>query len=392
MKQSRMKLFDEVERIDQRPAYLTEPAYDYLNHSGREEFTQIREILEDWFSHYPASHKRELCGRFRSQETHNHYSAFFELFLHELLRKMNCEVNPHPDVGNKTDRKPDFHVKSAKGCEFYLEAVLAADESDEQSRVKEIKNSVYDDLNTMSSPDFFINIEESGCPNTKPSSEEIIAFLQEKLKKINYVKMVEIYDSKGFEGMPRWRYKHEDWIIDFFPVPKRQTRSKLGVRTIGSRFPKYATLVDDITRPRRNIVLKGERYGELGLPYVVAVNALSSSIDQTDTLNALFGSEVFEVGRSSAGLVETIKMKRLTNGALVNASGSRLEGVSAVLIAKCFLPENLPNMNEICLYHNPWSTLVYKCDLTRLRQAVPLTSGEMQFRDGENASTILGIV
>jgi hypothetical protein len=54
-------------------------------------------------------------------------SAFFELFLHELLLRLGCNVEVHPDPGTGSSRRPDFLVTDPDGQQFFLEAVLATD-------------------------------------------------------------------------------------------------------------------------------------------------------------------------------------------------------------------------------------------------------------------------
>jgi len=77
-----MKLFDEIQRNSYESAMYAEPDFIYLNRSARDEFARIRDLLEDWFGHYPIPNQQELRSNFRSDIDHQHQGAFFELFLH----------------------------------------------------------------------------------------------------------------------------------------------------------------------------------------------------------------------------------------------------------------------------------------------------------------------
>lgn len=50
--------------------------------------------------YYPGDDKNDLRARFRKRDD-NHESAFFELFLYEVVRRLglNPEVHPEPSTG-----------------------------------------------------------------------------------------------------------------------------------------------------------------------------------------------------------------------------------------------------------------------------------------------------
>jgi len=154
-----MRLFDEVERIDDSAMGFAEPEFAFLNRCSRPEWKIIREELETWFSRYPSDAQGEFLSRFRSDNNNNFRSAFFELFLHELLLNLDCSVEIHPQLGPGTTRSPDFLVQGPSRHDFYLEACLATDESDEQTGAKARMNQVYDLLNKkLNLPNFLIGM------------------------------------------------------------------------------------------------------------------------------------------------------------------------------------------------------------------------------------------
>src|SRR5213076_1299424 len=84
-----MPLFDAgINRRENRPKREAEPLFTYYNTTGRPAFATIRNVLEEWFNRYPAADQQRLAGQFRSTIDSQHQSAFFELFLYELLLRL----------------------------------------------------------------------------------------------------------------------------------------------------------------------------------------------------------------------------------------------------------------------------------------------------------------
>lgn len=172
-----MKLFDNMRRDDEDPASHSEPKSSYLNRSARPAFRAIRTVLEDWFSRYPEAHRKDFYGRLRSSDDTQHRSAFFELFLHELLVRLRCRVEIHPSVAG-TSKSPDFLVESNIGGLFYLEAVVASGESREEASTRAISSRLHDILDRLDSPNFFIGWKVRSCTLTPPAARKIKAFLK----------------------------------------------------------------------------------------------------------------------------------------------------------------------------------------------------------------------
>ena len=385
-----MKLFDEIERNDYELAQYAEPLFAYLNRTARVEFARIRRELEEWFTRYPASGQAELRARFRSDIDSQHQSAFFELFLHELLLRLGCQVTIHPTVPNVA-RTPDFLVKSPDGERFYIEATIATNESAAEAASRARMNAVYDVLNrVVDSPDFFLWIKIDGAPKTPPPARRIASFVSAHLAELDPDQITRLYESGRIEEIPRWSFEHEGWEIEFKPIPKKnEARGKPGVRPIAVQSTGVRW-VDRRTPIRDAITEKAGRYGVLDLPYVVAVNVLEF-IDEIDILEALFGKEQFTILLSKSGPAETVntRMSRLPDGAWSGTGGPRYTRVSAVLLATRLSVYNIPRAN-FRLYHNPWAYRPYQSVLTRLPQAVP-RDNRMEHIDGESTEAIFGL-
>jgi len=381
-----MRLFDDLQRSDSSAARHSEPAFPFLNRSARTEFARVRDVLEVWFSRYPPSEQAALASRFRSQDDIPHESAFFELFLHELLLRLGCEVTVHPGANAKKSKRPDFLVKSDSGT-FYLEATLASEASNEDRAAQARENVVYDALDRLDSPDFFIGMNLRGAPKTPPSAKSIRTFLADRLTGLDPDDVSRLYRLGGEKAFPRWSYQHDGWTIEFFPIPKSLgARGKPGIRPVGSR--SYAIWDKTASAIRNAILSKAGKYGNLEAPYVIAVNVLPHGAQRDDIMEALFGDEQMVIHPTESGPEEG-GMSRKLNGAWTSPTGPRYTRVSAALLCGGVLPWTILRA-PVCLYHNPWAKHPYESPLTRLAQAIP-QGDRMHWEEGEALHSVLGL-
>jgi hypothetical protein len=367
-----MKLFDDEVHKYKGLALYAEPAFTYLNRSARPPAENMRRTLEAWFSQYPRSEQAGLRARLRSKDDGNHCSAFFELLLHQLLLRMGCRVQIHPDLPDReSTRHPDFLVESTQGARFYAEAVIATGVSARERAARARMDDVYDAINRLHSPNFFVALDIIGAPDTPPPARHIRALLKERLGRLDPGEVEVLWRSGGIQAVPHWQYEHEGWKIDFHPIPKSASlRGKPDVRPIGMR--SFEMKFVDASSPIRDaIVGKAGRYGELDLPYVIAVNSLDdNSVDRIDMMDALFGKETYVLAIGRSGAMGQPEMTREPNGVWTSRSGPTYTRVSAVLLAISVMPWTIGRAG-VFLIHNPWAQRPYDSELTRLPQGVP---------------------
>jgi hypothetical protein len=383
-----MSLFDDFDQRDPGPAFYAESKFRYLNRSGRPAAQRIRELLDNWFSRYPERHHADLRGRFRSDTDTQHQAAFFELFVHELLLRMGATVEVHPAVPDRA-RRPDFLVASAGGNRSYVEAVVAADESREEAAARARMNVVYDVLNRLDSPNFFVGIKLRTQPETPPPGREICRFLAEKLADLDPDALEVQFAKSGFEALPHWLHEAEGWGIEFFPLPKSAPiRGQPGIRPIGLHFEGFRWL--DARRSIRDaIVEKAGAYGALDLPYLIAVNALADHVDTTDVMEALFGREQFTF-RRDLGAAQRPEFSRVPDGAWTSAKGPRYTRVSAALVCTGLGPSTL-RWGSACLYENPWAARKYEGELNQLPRAIARDENTMEWLNGTSLSDVFDL-
>ena len=107
------------------PKRKRESQFEFLNLSADEKVDHIRRMLESWFSGFPEQKRRQLRGKFRSDDRH-HCGALLELVTHEILCAIGDDVTVDPSIEGKT---PDF----AATCqdEAFLAECTVIQESDE---------------------------------------------------------------------------------------------------------------------------------------------------------------------------------------------------------------------------------------------------------------------
>ena len=360
-------LFDDIRREYQGPALYAEPQFTYLNRSARPQAVTIRDTLERWFSRYPEGEtKKDVIGRFRSGDDSQYRSAFFELLLHELLLQLNCMIELHPPIEGTANR-PDFLVNPTAGSSFYLEAAIVSDESDEEAAARARMNTIYDVLDRLDSPDFFVGIEIDQLPVSPPPARQIRAFLKRNLDLVNADTIADLWRTKGFDAVPRWPFNYSNWEIEFYPIPKKpESRGKHGVRPLGAFIQSRARDIDSVSALRDKLLEKASHYGELSLPYVIAVDALTDiPVDCDDVCDALFRKE---------------------DGLWMSPSGPRYTRVSCVMITRVqeWNVSNAPTY----LYHNPWARFVYDSCLTNLTQA-KMHNDAIKWLDGKPLGELL---
>jgi hypothetical protein len=379
-------LFDNIKREYRGPALFSEPQFRFLNRSARSEAMTIRDTLETWFSRYPEGQtKRDIEGRFRSGDDAQYRSAFFELVLHELLLQLNCKAESHPPIEGTTNR-PDFLAIPPTGSPFYLEAAIVSDESDEEAAARARLNAIHDVLDQIDAPDLLVGWRISGLPVSPPPARQIRAFLERHLTSTDADEIADIWKSKGFDAVPRWPFSDTDWKIEFYPIPKKaEGRGRHGGRRIGF-FTLEPRWIDSASAIKSTLLEKARRYGELNLPYVIAINALTEfPIHKDEVMEALFGTEHFLIPRDPANQTG-VGTEITPDGLWTSPTGPRYTRVSCVLITTVDawdIPEA-----PICLYHNPWAKIKYDSPLTNLPQA-RAQNDEMKWLNGKSLGELL---
>lgn len=375
----------------ERPARDSESTYMYLNRAAGAQYDRIRELVERWYQNYPADHRDDLRRRIQSSNTSAQLSSvFFELYLHELLVRLGYEITIHPDLLPATSKRPEFLVKHASGEQFILEAIAATDVSRVEAAQQARIGRLYDTINSkLDSPDCFLSIQVLKSSKSPLAGTRLLAFLRERLTDIDVDKLAESFSRRGFAELPKWVYAENGWSIRCFPVPKSSAlRGKEGVRPLAF-FPQPVQMVEPRDAVLKAVKKKASRYKELGMPYIVAVNALGLFVDHIAIMEALFGKEVITYSTLNGEMEGAPQLQRRPDGSLFYKGSPINTRVSGVLIAYDVAPWNVGRSDAI-LYHNPWARFPYIGRLCKLRDYVG--NGEtMELQPGIHPRDIFGL-
>ena len=289
-----MRLFDAGTRTGLRAAYKSEPTYDYYNQSARPGIAALRQILEDWFERIPVEAKAHLCARFQSPLEFNHQGAFFELYTHELFKRVGFELQLDP-VAPESSTRPDFLVLKHSVPQFYLEATVAGLPSPAEQGAGARMAVVYDAINRVCSPNFFLKLDLRGAPKTPPATRKLRNDLSKWSAQQNPDVITRLYVEERYEDVPSFAWSHEGWELSIKPVPKSpKSRGRSGVRPIGIETQEGQWLnTQGVIKGA--VERKSGKYGNLNLPFIIAVNVLENHCEDIDVMNALYGDECIVV-------------------------------------------------------------------------------------------------
>jgi hypothetical protein len=372
-----MTVFDDIVRAGNDPPTQGEAAFAYLNRSGRVEARKVRELVDTWFTHYPASHRDGLVARFRSDIDDQHKSAFFELFLHEMVLTRGHRVLAIEPSLPHTTKSPDFLVQTRLGDRFYLEAVIATGRSQAETAAEARLNQALAAIDNTPSSAHFLDLHTRGMPTAPVSIRKMKRALSDWIETLP--------DDQTANDRPPFVYEEHGLRLTLHPFP-RHNRTRVG-RAIGARhFPvRIVTIDNDI---RTALEKKASRYGELDQPYVVAVNSLGLFHRDDHAFDALLGTPVGRISENNDGSLLTDEVRK-PDGVWQGSRGPRKRGLSAVLSTDQIDPWNFASRRGL-LIRNPWAaTILPPVDLG-IDEANP-DRDEFRTIDGANMATIFGL-
>lgn len=338
-----MIVFDNIARDIEGPMRPTDTDFGYLNRSNRPEAERVRQLVEQWIARYPESHRPGLVARLRSMIDVAHCSAFFELALHELLIVTGHRLIEIEPALPHTTKSPDFLVEAPDGTRFYLEAVLATGKSADEIAAEARLNDAIHAVECADCPTHFLHLHVKGVPAKQVKLKILRQELADWISKLPA--------GEAAKEAPAFKYSESGLTLTVRAVPRNKP-APAPARAVGMRsLSLYA--VQPGEGIRESLEKKASRYGDLELPYVVAVNAMRIHHDEDDVLNALFGTPGVVIRRSDDGWAED-EHTRSPDGVWVGRRGLRKKGLSAVLSTERLLPWSL-GQRRMRIIRNPWA-------------------------------------
>ncbi len=366
-----MKLFRDRARSDRSTKREAETTFGFLSRVDTPAFGRVRQLLNQWFDEYASEQGAEEAGRlrssFHSSRDHQFYDAFWELYLHEVHRRLGFSIRAHPEVD--ADRRPDFEL--IRGEErFYLEAVKPNPSTGISRDTSANGGQIIEYIEEAPAEGFWLSVRfVSGGPEL-PRKRAIQTEVQRWLDGVR-------------EQLPSGNAKHPeqdlqvgDWTIGLTAHPRQGTgarRSAVGGYPGATGFPD--AMADSLVPTLRE---KSTRYGDLDTPYVLAVWVMSEMSSPETVPRALFGGRLplADGSHDLAGGLEALE-----ESALWGRHSTARRRVSAVLEVDSFrfnyssVSRTLPR-----LWLNPWADRPLAIDLPFPRSSVSTDFGRLDNR------------
>ena len=376
-----VKLFDDTERSDFDDPRPGESAFDYFNRSALPGESQIRKLLESWFSKVDHTSQKDIRARFRRPEETAHEGALFELLLHELLTNLGFTLTLHPEIEGSRNR-PDFLVRIGSQ-RFYLEATVVGDRSGPFTRSAN-EQDVINKLNSLTSNEFYLGVHMEGELSRTLGKNYVTRPFNELLKSHTREEVQRMIEEGGMYAAPSRKVEYGDWTLEGWlsPVSSESKRRNAYHEIVIEPF--RASRTDSASSVKNALLVKGDRYGELDGPMVVAVNPRDEfySYHNSD-MDVLFGTKQLVYSTQSSD--SQPQLVRKSDGVW-----PRRNSLDAVMR---FMKVDLWNITRAttCLYVNP-----YKSDIELPRELFRLPHAEGQdgvisWADGEEITRLLGL-
>ncbi|GIV02126.1 MAG: hypothetical protein KatS3mg015_0956 [Fimbriimonadales bacterium] len=352
-----MKLFEvPPDPCSTRHKRYSELSFTYYQQTARADMSRVRSLIEMLFSEFPeGEHKASLASLMRASDD-GFDSAFFELFLHSLLRRLGCELEPEPMLGELGPSRPDFSVTLPNGTEVYVEAVVANGKSNEKRRRDANLGVLYDYINEkLKSPRFFWRIEIVQFANRAPRSKAVLRALQEHADTLDWAYLATRSNASALMEAASILIESNGWVFRFSPIPKRPEAFTKESRPLGW-FPLERGWSATKDQLRAQISKKRKQHGTLDRPLVLAINAIQIDVDDEDFIDAVYGSEAVEVQYGPDHRPIQFTLTRARDGAWLDNKGTKHEHMPYILGFQRLSPTNIA-LAKVCLYTNPYIRL-----------------------------------
>lgn len=371
-----MSVFDDFRRTDMNFATYGEPTFSFLNRSNRPGFVAAREMIEDWFSRYPCPEQPQLAARFRDKNSaHSFHSAFFELFLHEFFTRGGCGIEVHPE-SNSSMKRPDFLITTPGGLRFYMEAVLVTGLSDDERASQARSDALYNGLNLVICPDYFILVHHDGFdPITPIPVSKVTKEVQRWIDGLDYEQIMALPRSDSFDSLPCLLVEHDGQTFKLVAIPKkREARGlpdvpPLGGHSGGGSWVRTHLDIRSAVKKKR-----ASRYDLGGLPYVVAVRCQDAFTTTADVERALYGLRSGDVPHN----LDELALADMEDGIWSGRRGATNTSLSAVMSVHDLHPWSVRS-TMIYLFQNPWAKIRVDGDDVGVTEATLRTEGIQYF-------------
>ena len=246
------------------------------------------------------------------------------------------------------------------------------------------EQDVINKLNSLTSNEFYLGVHMEGELSRTLGKNYVTRPFNELLKSHTREEVQRMIEEGGMYAAPSRKVEYGDWTLEGWlsPVSSESKRRNAYHEIVIEPF--RASRTDSASSVKNALLVKGDRYGELDGPMVVAVNPRDEfySYHNSD-MDVLFGTEqLVYLTQSSDSQPQLVRKS--------DGVWPRRNSLDAVMR---FMKVDLWNITRAttCLYVNP-----YKSDIELPRELFRLPHAEGQdgvisWADGEEITRLLGL-
>jgi hypothetical protein len=362
------KLFPDAERTDPKPIRAAETDYGFIQRVDDPAFARIRGLLNDWFERFASTQPAEATnyarGCFRAKQDGQFWSAFWELYLHELFCRLGFSASVHPESERGT--KPDFELTRG-GDRFYLEAVMPTPKYGERGNKPAIAATVREYVADTFRRQFRLRLRYLIAGKGQPRKVEVTDAVGGWLDSLDWAELWT--GDPNTSGKPEADLRVGDgWQIGLAAIPldpSLQSENPRPMIWIERGAIGYPDGLGQAVLP--SLEDKSTRYGELDAPLVIALwvsHALANN--ETAPLALFDGYFPVEDGRHATGLELNAERKGLwTPGAKTRGRAAGLLAVNAWTFSYVSVGQSMPHY-----WPNPWADQALSVELPFATSAV----------------------
>ena len=363
-----------------------ETDFDYMNSHADVPVVAARTLIEGWYGHYPVAHREDLARRFRNKNPNQHSGAFWELYLHELFFRMGYCIEVHSAIAG-SDARPDFLLLKDGQPVAVVEARLAGVETDEETSAKRRKAELHDALDRVNSPNFFLQIDEVRTASRRPSFRRLTRNVEAWLTTLAPDIPMELFQFERRKSM-QFEWDESGWFLRLLVIPKSVGHRGKPGRAVGTSGIETKWL-DTRGELRRAVADKARKYGDVELPFIIAINHIGVSCDRTDWTDALFGTSAVNIWFTDDA-VHHQEPFRKNDGLWLLDGKARRTNVSAIIGGWAINPWSMgAHRLEVYSHFAPERPFDFQGNLSCW--VLSEVTGQLEEQAGRTSAEILGI-
>ena len=350
-----LTLFDAIDRTDASGRDRTEQDFAFLNRSAQPIDQAIRDVVQSWLAKFPENKKKDIRGRFRSDDGH-HAGVLLELITHEILNAIGTDIKVDPDLHGLT---PDF-AATINGVKVLLECTVVQPSGSRLSSDKR-EAVIKQALDSIDTGRFRLWPEFRRHGPKPPPTKPLKKYVKDWLDTLNPDDEILRIEQGGILEEREWRF--EGWTIRIKALPLNPNPDMgKDYRAIGAESRIARVTTDE--QIQKSLDKKSEKYKPSDLPYVIVlahrfdlVSAMLHSIDDNSLVDALLGRIQWLI--PTDWNVSEAQEKRGFDGFFGSPEKPQNRRVSAVLFKRCLtltnprIPGHAAPLPPWVLYHHP---------------------------------------